>query len=63
MTDEETDVENDGGFVQRMPKWRSDKLSKLLTKLDENITSHQKLTKQGQQSHAGQVHAVTECHH
>ena len=45
MTDEETDVENDGGFVQRTPKWRSDKLSKLLTKLDEKYHKSSKTDK------------------
>jgi len=37
MTDEETDIEN-GGLIQRSPKWRSNNLSTLLTKLDEKYS-------------------------
>ena len=36
MTDEETDGESSGsGFIKRTPRWRSDKLSRLFSKLDE----------------------------
>ena len=46
MTDEETDVENSGsGFIQRTPKWRSDKLSRLLSKLDEKYYKSSKTEK------------------
>ena len=46
MTDEETDAEsNSTGFIQRTPKWRSNKLSKLLAKLDEKYHKSSKTDK------------------
>lgn len=44
MTDEETDIENDG-FIQRTPKWRNSHLSKLFMKLDDKYSKSSKTDK------------------
>ena len=35
MSDEETDLEDSETFIKCIPKWRSNKLNKLIEKLDE----------------------------
>ena len=44
MSDEETDSEDSETFIKRTPKWRSNKLNKLIEKLDERyVRSREKI--------------------